>query len=61
MSTKVIEKKFLTAKDVSAILEVSESTSYRLIKKLNEELKEQGKITIPGKISKRYFEEKIYM
>lgn len=38
---------------------ISETTAYRLIKKLNEELEKKEKITIKRKISKRYFEEKI--
>lgn len=60
----VIEKpevKFLNAKDIALILDVSESSAYRIIKKLNQELRDQGKIVIAGKISRRFFEEKIYM
>ncbi len=60
----MVEKKvskFFNAKDVAEILDVSESSAYRIIRKLNQELEEQGKIVIPGKISKRYFEEKVYM
>lgn len=57
----VNEPKFLTAKKVSEILDVSESSAYRIIRKLNAELEEKGKIVIPGKISKRYFEEKVYI
>lgn len=53
------QPKFLKASDVSSILGVSETTSYRIIKKLNDELKQQGFITVPGKISKRIFEEKV--
>jgi hypothetical protein len=56
-----MEVKFLNAKDVSTILQISESSAYRIIRQLNDELKKQGKIIIPGKVSKRYFEEKIYM
>lgn len=55
------ESKFLTAKDISIILDVSESSAYRIIRKLNSELEDQGKIIIPGKVSRRYFEEKVYM
>lgn len=55
------EKMFLTAKDVSIIIRSSEATAYRLIKQMNAELKKRGKIIIPGKISKRYFEEKVYL
>ena len=53
--------RFFTAKEVATILQISPVSAYRLIKKLNEELKNQGKITISGRISKRYFEEKIYL
>lgn len=55
------EKLFLTATDVAKILRTSEATAYRIIRDLNEELKKKGKIILPGKISRRYFEEKIYL
>ena len=55
------EKKFLTASDVSEILNVSKSTAYRIIKRLNDTLKESGKITIAGKISSKYFYENVYL
>lgn len=55
------ESKFLNAKEVAELLDISESSAYRIIKKLNDELANQGKITIAGKISKRFFEEKVYM
>lgn len=57
----IAEQKFYTAEDVAKKLGVSHSTGYRIIKKLNNELRSQGYITISGKISKRYFEEKVYM
>ena len=60
MVTK-LEPKFVTAEDVAQIMDVSKSTGYRIIRQLNEELKKQGKIVVSGKVSKRYFEEKIYM
>lgn len=53
--------KFLTAADVAAIMETSEATAYRIIKKLNTELKDRGKIIVPGKIPRRYFEEKVVL
>lgn len=52
-------QKFLTASDVSSIMQVSTTSAYRIIKKLNAELQEQGKIIVPGRISRRYFEEKV--
>jgi predicted DNA-binding transcriptional regulator AlpA len=56
-----VEPKFVSAHEVAEVLGVSESTGYRLIREMNNELKKQGKITISGKISRRYFEEKIYL
>lgn len=41
-------------------MEISKPTAYKIIQKLNKELEEQGKIIVQGKISRRYFEEKIY-
>ena len=58
---KVLKSSFYRAEDVAKLLDVSKTTAYRIIKNLNNELSEAGKIVIAGKISKRYFEEKIYM
>jgi transcriptional antiterminator len=55
------QSKFLKAVDVAQILQVSETTAYRIIKKMNVELQEQGKIIVAGKISRKYFEEKVYL
>lgn len=57
----VDENKFLGAEEVAKIMDVSPVTGYRIIKKLNDELKAQGYITVAGKISKRYFYEKVYI
>lgn len=56
----VHEQKFLTADDVANMMNISKSTAYLVIKQLNGELHKQGKIIIHGKISRRYFEEKVY-
>ena len=53
-------KKFLTANDVASILEVSKGHAYKIIKKLNEELSENGFLTVAGKVPRRYFEERCY-
>ena len=53
-------KQILNVRDVMAALEVSESKAYGIIKQLNSELTAKGYITIPGKVSKVYFEEKLY-
>lgn len=52
--------RFMNAKEVASYLGVSESKAYKLIQKMNSELKAKGYITIAGKVSRAYFEEKIY-
>ena len=54
-------RKFLTATEVAEILNVSRSTAYRIIKRLNDELNKAGKITVAGKVSARYFYENVYL
>lgn len=51
---------FLTAAEVATVMGVSRSTAYRLIKSLNDELNAKGYLTIGGKISKKYFAERLY-
>lgn len=53
--------RFMNVKEVAEMLDVSESKAYKVIKGLNDELEGMGKITIAGKISRRYFEEKLYL
>lgn len=53
-------KRFYTADDIAYILSVSKSTAYREIKKLNDELRLKGYITISGKVPRKFFEEKFY-
>ena len=54
------EKLFLTADDVAMIMSISKSMSYRIISILNRELSQNGYVTVRGRISKKYFEEKVY-
>lgn len=55
-----MSRQIMNVKDVAAVLEVSESKSYAIIRALNKELSDKGYITIQGKIPKTYFEEKLY-
>lgn len=55
------DKKFLAANDIAVILNISRSTAYRIIRRLNEDLKKSGKITIAGKVSAKYFYENVYL
>ena len=56
-----MEKKvYLTAKEVAKILGVSERHSYKLIRRMNEELAAQGYLFVAGKIPITYFEERYH-
>lgn len=52
-------KNFLNASDISEYMDISIPMAYKIIRNLNEELKVQGYITVSGKISRRYFEQKV--
>lgn len=52
--------RFVTAQDVEEELGVSLSYAYKLIRRLNAEREAQGFVTIKGRVSRRYFEERIY-
>lgn len=53
-------KRFLNAKDVAALLNVSVPMAYKIIHRLNDELSDQGYLTIAGRVSRSYFEQKTY-
>ncbi len=53
-------KVYFTAQEVAAILGVSLGHSYKLIRKMNEELAEKGYLCVAGKIPVAYFEERYY-
>jgi len=53
-------KQFMNFVEVMEVLGVSESMAYAIIRDLNEELKKKGFLTVRGKISRKYFEEKVY-
>ena len=51
---------FIKAEEIATELGVSNPYAYKLIRKLNEELKNRGFITISGKVSRQFFKEQIY-
>jgi len=51
---------FLRVEEVAKELDVSKPYAYKLVQKLNEELKRKNFITISGRVSRRYFQERIY-
>ncbi len=50
---------FVTAGEVAQELGVSKPFAYKLVRQMNEELEEKGFITIAGRVSRKYYEEKI--
>ncbi len=53
-------KRFLKADDVAEYLCVSVPTAYKIIRQLNSELSSKGYITVAGRVSRAYFEQKVY-
>ncbi len=53
-------KRFLNAHDVAEYMDVSVGMAYKIIRRLNDELKSQGYLTVAGKVSRIYFEQKIF-
>lgn len=49
-----------TAEDVAAILKISKSAAYRLIRQISEELKAEGYYVISGRVPQKRFHEKMY-
>ena len=51
---------FITVKEISEVLGVSESKPYGIVRDLNKELADKGYMVIPGRVSRKYFEERFY-
>ena len=54
-------KAYYNAQEISDMLGVSLGHSYKIIRSLNNELTEQGYMTISGKIAKNYFEKRYFV
>jgi hypothetical protein len=55
-----MRKMYLSAEEVSAALSVSVGYAYKVIRSMNDELSKDGYLTIAGKVSAKYFGERIY-
>lgn len=53
-------KQLLGATELAKILGMSKPYCYKVIANLNEQLEKDGYMTVRGKVSKVYFEEKFY-
>lgn len=56
----VMNKIYYEAKDIMALLGVSRATAYNIIQELNKELNGRGYMTVRGKVSKTFFNERFY-
>lgn len=55
-----MSKLFITVKEVSQVLQVSDQQSYKIIRSMNEELKEKGYLVVRGRVDRKYFFEHFY-
>lgn len=55
-----MQKQYLTAKEVAEAMGVSLGKAYAIIRELNSELQAKGYITVAGKVSRVFFQEKVY-
>ena len=50
---------FIRVDDVAEELSISKSYAYKIVQRLNAELKDLGYMTVAGRINKKYFMEKV--
>lgn len=51
---------FISADEIAKELGMSKAYAYKLMQLFNKELKDKGYMTIRGRISREYFEERFY-
>jgi hypothetical protein len=56
----MVKSTFIEVDEVADILGVKKPTAYKIIRQLNDELKDQDFLTIAGKVSRQYFMERFY-
>ena len=54
-----MENPVLTAQEIMKLLSISSTSAYLLIRRLNNELQEKGKIPLRGRTSRKYFKERM--
>ena len=54
------DRLFMRVDEVAEEMGISVSYAYKLVRQLNKELKETGCITLPGRIDRKFFHERIY-
>lgn len=51
---------FVTAGEIAKKLGISKPFAYKLVRQMNGELEAKGFLTISGRVSRKYYEEKFY-
>ena len=51
---------FVTAGEIAEELGISKPFAYKLVRQMNDELEANGFLTIAGRVSRKYYEEKLY-
>jgi len=57
---KMENRMFVGVEAVCKDFGIGSSKAYQIIKELNDELKNKGYITVPGRVSKQYYCERVY-
>ena len=55
-----MRKQYLTAQEVAEVVGVSTGKAYSMIREMNAELKEEGYLTVSGKVPTAFFQKKFY-
>lgn len=55
-----MNKQVYTAQEVADLCGISTSSAYKIIARLNKELEAKGYLIFSGKVSRAYFNERIY-
>lgn len=51
---------FIRAEELQRELDISSACAYKIIRELNQELEDKGYVTVRGRLSRKYFEERVY-
>ena len=57
--TTVTEPRYYTVEEVMKLMGVGKTKAYAMIKQVNKELEDKGKIVVRGKVNRDYFDKKI--
>lgn len=58
--TTLVQRDYYDVDEVTELIGMSKSFCYKLVQNLNKELKEKGCIVFPGKVPKKYLQERLY-